>query len=116
MTGSPDIVTILLSIGVPAGAFVSGIFGWILKDYLASIRKSLDEHAKDMAGIHVKLNEHDVSLARHTEARIGSEKDLDQMRDDMRDLKVGVTKLGEQMATLVALMKAGSKNQRGESA
>jgi len=105
MSGSPDVVTVVLALAVPIGGGVFAIVGWILKDVIASLRKSIDDHAKEIATLHVKLNEHDVSLARHGEARAGNEKDLDEIRDDMRDLKVGVAKLSEQIASLLTLMK-----------
>lgn len=111
MSASADIVTIVLALAVPVGGGVAGIVGWILKDVIASLRKSLDDHAKEIASMHTKLSEHDVSLARHGEARAGSEKDLDLLRSDMKDLKLGVAKVSEQLAGLLTYMQ--NQSSRG---
>jgi len=105
MNNAPEIVSIILAIAVPAGVLVAGVFAWLFKDNLSSVRSSIAQQSAEISNIKAKLGDHEIALARHGEARNGSERDLDELRSDMRDVKKELSKMNELIAGVLAHVK-----------
>lgn len=112
MNGAPEIVSIILAVTVPAGVLVAGVFAWLFKDNLSSLRISIAQQTTEISNVKTKLSDHEIALAKHGEARIGSDRDLDELRSDMREVKTSLSKLNETVASLVTLMKSRSYSRQ----
>ncbi|MEI6872619.1 MAG: hypothetical protein WCL08_10085 [Verrucomicrobiota bacterium] len=115
MNGAPEIVSIILAVTVPAGVLVAGVFAWLFKDNLSSLRTSIAQQTIEISNVKAKLGDHEITLAKYGEARIGSDRDLDELRSDMREVKTSLSKLNETVASLVTLMKSRSFSRQNAS-